>query len=118
MIPSLTPAELRTAVRLMAIYAEATAHILAEEMAADAAAAPTGADLVSARFGGLTSTPEERAQLAEYLDRLETTHGRDRAMRKFIDRHRAHLTASTTETASPDLLPQVAQATEGDPSHG
>ena len=34
MIPRLTPAEMRTAVRLMAIYTEAAAQILADRVAA------------------------------------------------------------------------------------
>lgn len=75
----------------MAIYTEATAHILAEEQAAETAALSTGSDLVAARTVALTVTAEDRARLAAYVDRLEQTHGDDPAMRPVIDRFRAAL---------------------------
>ena len=106
MIAPLTAAETRTARRLFAIYTEATAHILAEELAAEASSVPTGADLVTARISNLT-TPDTRAQFATYLDRLTATHGRDPAMAAYIRRSRALLaeTAPSAPQIGPDHTP-------------
>ncbi len=78
----------------MAIYTEATAHILAEEQAAETAHAPTGRDHVTARTATLTATPDGQVRLTAYVDRLERTHGEDPAMRPVIDRFRAALAAA------------------------
>ena len=102
----LTAAETRTARRLFAIYTEATAHILAEELAAETSTVPTGADLVTARTSNLT-TPDTRAQFATYLDRLAATHGDDEAMAAYIRRSRALLAeaASAAPLTGPDHTP-------------
>lgn len=118
MIPRLSPAEIRTGERLRLIYGVAAAHILAEEQAADAAALPSGADLVGARFAELTATPDGRARFAMYLDRLEITHGRDRAMRHFIDERRAHLATYPDGPGHPGSAPDGDPATVPDgPDH-
>lgn len=96
-------AEARTGARLMSLYQEAAAHILAEEQAAGAVSVPTGGDLVAARAAALTETHDGRARLAAYVDRLERTHGDDPAMRPFIDRFRAALTAVEAPTPTTHL---------------
>lgn len=88
--------------RLMRIYREAAAHILAEEQAAEARALPTESDLVTARTVALTVTPDDQARLAAYVDRLEQTHGDDPAMRLVIDRFRAALA-----TQAPAPMPRL-----------
>lgn len=91
MIPRLTPAEMRTAVRLMAIYTEAAAQILAEEEAAEAATKPSVDALVAARTAELTSTQVGRDRFAAYLDRLSVTYAQDPRMLAFVRRSRALL---------------------------
>lgn len=135
MIPRLTPAEMRTAVRLMAIYTEAAAQILAEEEAAEAAPKPSVDALVAARTAELTSTQVGRDRFAAYLDRLSVTYAQDPRMLAFVRRSRALLadaagpapvdgpTRTTPADITPhaarlDRSPQVAAATEGAPSRG
>ena len=89
----LSPAEIRTGARLMRLYRDAAAHILAEEQAAEVASVPSGGDLVAARTAELVATPDVRARLAAYVDHLERTHGADPAMRQVIDGLRSLLTS-------------------------
>jgi hypothetical protein len=118
----------------MLLYPEAAAHLVAEEEAAEAASAPPrGADLAAARYGSLTATSEGRARFSAYLDHLSVTHAHDPVMVAFVRRHRDRLadTAGPAPTDGPartapadttphaarlDRSPQVAAATEGDPS--
>lgn len=109
MMPHLSPAEVRTGARLMRIYREAGAHILAEEQAADALSLPTRDELVAARIDALIATPDGRARYTAYLDGLETTHGHDRAMRLVIDSGRARLAAHQDDPGHPGAVP------DGDP---
>lgn len=56
--------------------------------------------LVGARFRDLSATPEARARLAAYLDRLETSRSCDDAMRAFIAESRAALVAASPTTTT------------------
>ena len=87
----LSQARIRAGERMLGLYAVAGAHVLAEEEAADAVHVATCDELVAARVGDLLATPETRRRYAAYLDGLELTHGRDRAMRAVIDEGRARL---------------------------
>lgn len=113
MIPCLSPAEQRAAARLMLLYPEAAAHLVAEEEAAEAASAPPrGADLVAARYGSLTATSEGRARFSAYLDHLSVTHAHDPVMVAFVRRHRDRL-ADAAGPAPVDAPAHTAPADEG-----
>ena len=101
----LSAAEIRAGQRLLRLYRVAGEHILAEEKAADAVRVATCDELVAGRVADLLATPETRRQYASYLDGLELTHGRDRAMRAVIDEGRARLAAAEHSGAAPDGPP-------------
>lgn len=115
---ALTPVELRAMRALADRYSEAFLDLVAREEAAETAAKPSPDSVPAARFSSLMNDPEYRAQLADYLDRLEVTHGNDRWMRPVIDEGRARLAAYADDPEHPYSAPDGDPATTPDgPDH-